>query len=117
MLGWGIGLDPDQFDVWHSSKTRPDDSTTSSYANAEVDELLEHGPVVLRAGVSARAAYDRLQEILADEQPRRVPLLPRRAAAVASRVRGVELGARPASGTTSTSGSCPQAGYSGTPSG
>ena len=43
VLGWGIGNDPDQFNIWHSSKTGPDDFNTISFANAEVDELLEKG--------------------------------------------------------------------------
>src|SRR5207245_3132769 len=43
ILGWGIGLDPDQYEIWHSSKTGPDELNQISYANHEVDALLEQG--------------------------------------------------------------------------
>jgi peptide/nickel transport system substrate-binding protein len=88
VLGWGIGLDPDQFDVWHSSKTGPDELNHISYQNPEVDALLEKG----RASCVQRERkqyYDRLQEVLAEEQP--IVFLYFRDAlpVVASRVRGI----------------------------
>jgi peptide/nickel transport system substrate-binding protein len=68
ILGWGIGQDPDQYEIWHSSKTGPDDLNHISFANAEVDELLERGR---SSCVQAQRVkyYHRLQEILAEEQP------------------------------------------------
>ena len=50
VLGWGTGADPDQYVVWHSSQSGPDDLNHISYKNAEVDALLERGPGVVRAG-------------------------------------------------------------------
>ncbi|MCQ9206215.1 MAG: peptide-binding protein, partial [Omnitrophica bacterium] len=43
ILGWGIGLDPDQYDIWHSSKIGEKELNFISYQNKEVDELLEKG--------------------------------------------------------------------------
>ena len=43
VLGWSIGLDPDQYDIWHSSKTKEKEFNFGSYNNPEVDELLENG--------------------------------------------------------------------------
>ena len=43
VLGWGIGNDPDQYSVWHSSQMGPDHLNQISYANPEVDHLLEKG--------------------------------------------------------------------------
>src|SRR5260370_14510227 len=43
VLGWGIGIDPDQYVVWHSSQTGPDQLNHISYKNPEVDRLLEAG--------------------------------------------------------------------------
>lgn len=68
VLGWGIGNDPDQYNIWHSSKTGPDDFNTVSFANAEVDELLEKGRTTCVQAERARY-YHRLHEILAYEQP------------------------------------------------
>ena len=68
VLGWGIGNDPDQYTIWHSSKTGPDDFNTISFANAEVDELLEKGRTTCVQAERARY-YHRIHEILAYEQP------------------------------------------------
>ena len=88
VLGWGIGTDPDQYNIWHSSKTGPDELNQISYKNEEVDELLEKGR---SSCVQAERVkyYHRLQEILAEEQP--IVFLYFRDAlpVVASRVRGI----------------------------
>ncbi len=68
VLGWGIGLDPDQYDVWHSSKTGPDELNHISFQNAEVDGLLEKGRSSCVQS-ERKQYYDRLQEVLAEEQP------------------------------------------------
>ncbi len=68
VLGWAIGSDPDQYSIWHSSKTGPDDFNTISFANAEVDELLEKGRTTCVQADRARY-YHRIHEILAAEQP------------------------------------------------
>ncbi|MBI4635753.1 MAG: peptide-binding protein [Candidatus Rokubacteria bacterium] len=68
ILGWGIGLDPDQYEVWHSSKTGPDELNHISYANPEVDQLLEKGRTSCVQEERVRY-YHRLQEILAEDQP------------------------------------------------
>ena len=43
ILGLGTGTDPDQYAVWHSSQTGPDQMNRTGYANPEVDHLLEIG--------------------------------------------------------------------------
>lgn len=68
ILGWGIGLDPDQYEIWHSSKTAPDELNHISYANPEVDALLEQGRTTC-VDAERKRAYDRLQEVLAEDQP------------------------------------------------
>ena len=88
ILGWGIGQDPDQYEIWHSSKTGPDELNHLSFANAEVDELLEQGRSSCHQAERVKH-YHRLQEILAEEQP--VVFLYFRDAlpVVSSRVRGI----------------------------
>ena len=89
ILGWGIGLDPDQYEIWHSSKSGPDDLNHASYAHPEVDLLLEMGRASCRRE-ERKPYYDRLQEILAEDVP--IVFLYFRDAlpVVASRVHGVE---------------------------
>jgi peptide/nickel transport system substrate-binding protein len=89
VLGWGIGQDPDQYEIWHSSKTGPDDLNTISYANHEVDGLLERGRSSCFE-TERKKSYDRLQEILAQEQPIIFLYFRDSLPAVAARVRGVK---------------------------
>jgi len=68
ILGWNIGPDPDQFDIWHSSKTGEKEFNFVSYSNPEVDELLEKGRRTFDINKRKRIYY-RLQEILAEDLP------------------------------------------------
>jgi len=67
-LGWNIGLDPDQYDIWHSRKTRPKELNFVSYRNPEVDALLEQGRRTFNVA-ERKHAYFRIQEILAEDLP------------------------------------------------
>ncbi len=89
ILGWGIGLDPDQFDVWHSSKIGPDELNHISYANPEADRMLEQGRASCKRE-ERKKYYDRFQEILAEDQPIVFLYFRDSLPAVASRVHGIE---------------------------
>lgn len=89
VLGWGIGLDPDQYEIWHSSKTGPDELNHISYANPEVDQLLELGRASCRQE-ERKKSYDRLQEILAEDQPIFFLYFRDALPVVSSRVHGIE---------------------------
>lgn len=43
ILGWGLGLDPDQYSMWHSSQQAPGQFNFVGYNNPKVDQLLEQG--------------------------------------------------------------------------
>ncbi len=68
ILGWSIGFDPDQYDIWHSSKTGEKEFNFISYKNPEVDRLLEEGRRTFDIE-KRKKAYYRIQEILAEEVP------------------------------------------------
>lgn len=68
LLGWATGQDPDLYDIWHSSKTLPDEFNFVSYQNQEVDRLIEEGRHTFDQK-HRKACYDRIQEILAEDQP------------------------------------------------
>ena len=89
VLGWGLGIDPDRYSMFHSSKTRPEDLNVASYANPEVDEYLERGRATCKQEERARA-YRRVHELLAEDIP--VMFLYHRESlyAVSSRVKGVK---------------------------
>jgi len=89
ILGWTIPLDPDIYDVWHSSKTAPQELNFISYKNSEVDELLEKGRSTFDQKVR-KEYYDRVQELLAEEQPYAFLYVPDALPIINSRFRGVE---------------------------
>ncbi len=89
IMGWNIPMDPDGYNVWHSSKTRPGELNFINFQNAEVDELLEKGRRTLDQE-QRKAYYDRFQEILAEEQPYVFLFVPDALPAVAARVHGIE---------------------------
>lgn len=68
VLGWSLSLDPDQYDIWHSSKTGEKEFNFVSFADPEVDRLLEEGRRTFDAA-ERKQAYDRFQEILVEQQP------------------------------------------------
>ncbi len=75
LLGWNTGLDPDQYDIWHSSKTKPGELNFIHYKNPEVDALLEEGRHTFDRE-KRRQAYFQLQEIIARGPALHLPLRP-----------------------------------------
>ncbi|WP_053552320.1 peptide-binding protein [Desulfuromonas soudanensis] len=89
ILGWTVPIDPDGYNVWHSSKTGPRELNFVGFKNAEVDELLEKGRRTLETA-ERKKYYDRFQEILAEEQPYTFLYVPDALPVVASRFQGIE---------------------------
>ena len=89
ILGWTITLDPDLYDVWHSSKTKPGELNFISYKNDEVDELLEKGRSTFDRK-ERKQCYERIQEILAEEQPYTFLYVPDALPIISARFKGIE---------------------------
>ena len=89
ILGWTIPLDPDAYDVWHSSKTKPEELNFISYNNPEVDEMLEKGRSTFDQK-ERKKYYDRFQEILAEDQPYTFLYVPEALVIINKRFRGIE---------------------------
>ena len=89
ILGWTIPLDPDVYDVWHSSKTGPQELNFISYKNDEVDTLIEKGRGTFDQK-ERKKYYDRIQEILGEEQPYLFLYVPDALPIIHARFRGVE---------------------------
>jgi len=89
ILGWSGGPEPDQYNIWHSSKTGPRDLNFIHYKNAEVDSLLERGRRTFDQAERKRI-YDRFQEILAEEQPYTFLYVGEALPVVSARFRGIE---------------------------
>lgn len=89
ILGWTLGQDPDLYDIWHSSKVKEKQLNFISYNNPEVDDLLAKGRYTFDRQVR-KACYDRVQEILAEDQPYTFLYVPYALPVISARFRGVE---------------------------
>jgi peptide/nickel transport system substrate-binding protein len=89
ILGWSTGIDPDQYDIWHSSKTDHKELNFISYKNREVDELLEQARRVFDRE-ERKKYYFRFQEILAEEQPYTFLFVPFALPVIHARFRGIK---------------------------
>jgi ABC-type transport system substrate-binding protein len=68
ILGWAMGIEPDLYQIWHSSQTGPNQLNFVAFKNREADDLI----------IKIRQEYNhdrqvrysrRLHEIIAEEQP------------------------------------------------
>ena len=53
VLGWSMGIDPDLYQIWHSSQTHPKQLNFVDYKNPEVDRLI----------VRIRREYDKKKQV------------------------------------------------------
>jgi ABC-type transport system substrate-binding protein len=68
VLGWSMGIDPDLYQIWHSSQTHPNQLNFVSFDNKEADDLI----VKIRQEYNHAQQVEychRLHEIIAYEQP------------------------------------------------
>ncbi|MFH1644961.1 MAG: peptide-binding protein [Candidatus Omnitrophota bacterium] len=89
LLGWNLSLDPDCYDIWHSSKTRPGEFNFISYRNPEIDSLLEAGRMTFDQDKRAQI-YHKVHKILYDEQPYMFLYVPEALPIVHKRIKGVK---------------------------
>lgn len=89
VLGWSITLDPDQYDIWHSTKTKEKELNFVSFSNQEVDDLLERGRRTFDIQ-ERKKAYFRIQEILAEELPYIFLYVPDALPIISARFQGIE---------------------------
>jgi peptide/nickel transport system substrate-binding protein len=89
IMGWTIPLEPDLYEVFNSTKTKPGELNFIGYANAEVDELIDQSRFTLDRAVR-KAAYDRIQEIFYEEVPYVFLFIPDSLTALSKRFVGPE---------------------------
>jgi peptide/nickel transport system substrate-binding protein len=92
LLGWGLSLDPDMYDIWHSSKTKEGEFNFVGYSNYEIDRLLIEG----RRSFDQKermSIYHRIHEILYEEQPYLFLYVPDSLPILNARFKGIEVGA------------------------
>ncbi len=68
IMGWFLSRDPDNYDIWHSSKTREGEFNFVGYKNEEVDRLLVDGRRTFDDS-KREAIYHRIHELIYADQP------------------------------------------------
>jgi peptide/nickel transport system substrate-binding protein len=68
VLGWGLGLDPDQYNIWHSSQQAPGQFNFIGYNNPKVDKLLEQGRLELNPD-KRMEVYHQFSATLLEDSP------------------------------------------------
>lgn len=68
ILGWQMGIDPDLYQIWHSSQTGPFQLNFVGFNHAEADDLILRIRREYNYDKQVALAH-RLHEIIADEQP------------------------------------------------
>jgi peptide/nickel transport system substrate-binding protein len=68
LLAWTIGVDPDLYDVWHSSRCKEGGLNFTCYQNTQIDDMIEEARQTLDTE-ERKKIYFKIQEILAEEQP------------------------------------------------
>jgi peptide/nickel transport system substrate-binding protein len=66
VLGWSLGLDPDQYGIWHSSQQGGDKFNFIGYSNPKVDKLLEQGRTELNPDKRQAIYHEFAKELLSD---------------------------------------------------
>ncbi len=87
ILGWSLGVDPDNYSIFHSSQIK-DGLNFISYRNPRVDRLLEEGRTTIDQG-SRKKIYGEFQKIMAEDQPLVFLYYPKSITGVRDRVAGV----------------------------
>jgi len=88
ILGWGLDTDPDQYDIWSSTKTKPEEFNFISYNNKEVDKILDEARHTFNKE-KRKLLYYKFQEILAEEQPYTFLYVPYSLVAVNKKIKGI----------------------------
>lgn len=68
VLGWSMGIDPDLYQIWHSSQTGPHQLNFVGFQDAEADELIVRIRQEYRHEEQVRLCR-RLHQIIAEQQP------------------------------------------------
>jgi len=95
VLGWSLSLDPDQYNIWHSSQQGPGQFNFLGYENKRVDNLLERGRLELDV-TKREIIYHEFSDILLDDSPIVYLYAGYGLSAINKRVRGIMKPAPPA---------------------
>ncbi len=89
VMGWGVGLDPDIYAIWHSGKTKEGEFNFISYQNSQVDDLLIKGRQTCNPE-ARKKIYQEVHRLIAEDQPYTFLYYPMALPIVHKRFKGIE---------------------------
>lgn len=89
VLGWSLSRDPDNYDIWHSSKQRQGEFNFVGYENKEVDGLLEEGRREFDQE-KRKEIYNKIHRLISEDHPYIFLYVPDALPIVHSRFKGIE---------------------------
>ncbi|HOW42638.1 MAG TPA: peptide-binding protein [Candidatus Omnitrophota bacterium] len=89
ILGWSLPREPDNFDIWHSSKTREGEFNFVGYSNPEVDTALVEARKIFDPE-KRKIYYQRVHQLLYEDQPYMFLYVPDSLSVLHNRFRGVK---------------------------
>ncbi len=89
LLGWSLSRDPDLYDIFHSSKTKPGEFNFVGYSNPEVDRLIERAREILDRD-ERKKLYRKVHALITEDQPYTFLYVPDTIIAVNKRIKGIE---------------------------
>ncbi len=95
VLGWSLSLDPDQYNIWHSSQQGPGQFNFLGYENKQVDTLLEQGRIELDLNKREKI-YHEFSGTLLDDSPIVYLYAGYGLSAINKRIRGIKEPSPPA---------------------
>ncbi|RAP32806.1 peptide-binding protein [Candidatus Marinamargulisbacteria bacterium SCGC AG-410-N11] len=87
ILGWGLGLDPDAYSIWHSSQY-PKGFNFIGYKSSQSDSLIERGRLELDK-VKRKEIYTNLYKSIVEDYPYVFLYIPESIVAINKRVKGL----------------------------
>ncbi len=88
LLGWSLSRDPDNFDIFHSSKIKEGEFNFVSYKNPEVDKLLIEGRRIFIQSKRAQI-YKQVHKMIYDDQPYMFLYVPDSLSIIDNRFKGI----------------------------
>jgi len=95
VLGWSLSLDPDQYNIWHSSQQGPGQFNFLGYSNKNVDKLLEVGRKELNL-LKREKIYHEFSKYLLEDSPIVYLYAGYSLSAIHKRVKGIKQPSPPA---------------------
>ena len=91
LMGWGLGAEPDPYDIWHSSKTAPAEFNIVGFSNPQADALMTKARTTFNQ-TERKQQLDALQALIAAEAPYLWLYAPFSNVAVTQRLQGLHPG-------------------------